>query len=352
MTLDTRLIDSPEAAQVDGLRLRHWSGPAELPAMHAIAGAARAAAGIVESSSLEAMANEYAHLTNSDPDRDVVIAEIDGRPAAYGRTWWADRTSGERAFEAVCFVHPDHQRRGIGRALLAAQDRHRLAQASSMLASGDLGDRPAILTAYLEGLAPGGEAMLASRGYRLARRHAEMRRMSLEELPVLPLPEGIELRGVEPGDRAAMRRAFEIDAEVFRDHWGDVDDSETAWQSWLTDPETQPGLWVVAVDRASGEVAGQILNYVAPGPDGEPIGWTESIAVRRPWRRRGLASAMLAASLRRVRDAGAASAALGVDLENEHRASAIYERLGFRVTVEHLEFHRRLEPAEIEEAAR
>ena len=181
---------------------------------------------------------------------------------------------------------------------------------------------------------------MAAAGYRLARRHAHMERATFDAIPDRPLPEGIELLPVVPGDVAALRRAFEVDAEVFRDHWGDVDDSETAWQSWLGDPDIQPGLWVVAVDAATGETAGQILNYVQPDADGRLVGWTESIAVRRPYRRRGLASAMLAASLRRVRGAGADYAALGVDLQNENRASAIYERLGFRVKVEQLEFHR------------
>lgn len=338
-------LDSPEAVGIRGLRFRHYTGREDLPSMLAIGNAARIASGLKEIPTLEGITSTYEHLTNCDPLRDVTIGELDGRPVAYGRTWWADRNSGERAFEGLCFIHPDVQRRGIGRALLTIEDRRRIELARSMTA--DLSERPAVLTAYLAGDEIAARPMLEAAGYRLARRHAEMTRPGLDSIPDLPFPDGIELRRVLPGDVPAMRRAFEVDAEVFRDHWGDVDDSETAWQSWLTDPDIQPELWVVAVDASTGETAGQILGYVSAGPDGRRIGWTESIAVRRPWRRRGLASAMLAESLRRVRDAGAAYAALGVDLENENRASAIYERLGFEVEVEQLEFHRRLEPAEL-----
>ncbi len=56
---------------------------------------------------------------------------------------------------------------------------------------------------------------------------------------------------------------------------------------------------------------------------------------------------MLAESLRIVRDAGATRAALGVDQQNPNEAQTLYERLGFRVTVEELEYHRPLELGEV-----
>ena len=191
-----------------------------------------------------------------------------------------------------------------------------------------------------DGTAEGGATMkllLGSKGANLA----EMASIDL------PVPPGIELRRIDPADETAIRTAFEVDIEVFRDHWGDVDDSPEAWARFRVAPDIQPGLWCVAIDAATGEVAGQILNYLAePAPDGTLIGWTESIAVRRPYRRRGLAGAMLAESLRIVRAAGATKAALGVDLESAHGASRIYERLGFRVSVEQGEYHKAYAAAE------
>ncbi len=59
-------------------------------------------------------------------------------------------------------------------------------------------------------------------------------------------------------------------------------------------------------------------------------GWLEHISVRRPWRRRGLASALIADALRALRDAGLDEAALGVDAENVSGALRVYEALGFR----------------------
>ncbi len=54
------------------------------------------------------------------------------------------------------------------------------------------------------------------------------------------------------------------------------------------------------------------------------------VAVRRPWRRRGLARALLAGSLVGAREAGFTSANLGVDADSPTGATALYESIGFR----------------------
>jgi ribosomal protein S18 acetylase RimI-like enzyme len=51
------------------------------------------------------------------PERDLVAVHADGRVAAF-LVWWGDEASGVAQLEPVG-THPDHQRRGLGRALLA-----------------------------------------------------------------------------------------------------------------------------------------------------------------------------------------------------------------------------------------
>jgi ribosomal protein S18 acetylase RimI-like enzyme len=65
-------------------------------------------------------------------------------------------------------------------------------------------------------------------------------------------------------------------------------------------------------------------------PDGTRSGWLDSIFTRRPWRRRGLARALISRSLVLLRDLGMNDASLGVDLTNPHQALALYESCGFR----------------------
>jgi ribosomal protein S18 acetylase RimI-like enzyme len=75
------------------------------------------------------------------------------------------------------------------------------------------------------------------------------------------------------------------------------------------------------------------MNFVFPEENerlGVARGWLQHVSVRRPWRRRGLAAALIAESLRALRDRGLAEAALGVDAENTTGALRLYESLGFR----------------------
>ena len=77
------------------------------------------------------------------------------------------------------------------------------------------------------------------------------------------------------------------------------------------------------------------MNFIYPAENetlGQRRGWLDHVSVRRPWRRRGLASALIAESLRALADAGMTDAALGVDAENPSGALRVYENLGFRRT--------------------
>ena len=129
---------------------------------------------------------------------------------------------------------------------------------------------------------------------------------------------------------------------IFRDHWGGIDDSETAWLNFRNDPRHDPSLWVIA--WAGDEIAGFVLNVVqAPDADGRRLGYLDSVGVRRPWRRQGLAKAMVAESLLRLREAVASAAALGVDAQNDNRAVELYESAGFAVTTTEYTFERPFE---------
>jgi len=90
-------------------------------------------------------------------------------------------------------------------------------------------------------------------------------------------------------------------------------------------------MWQVAWD--GDEVAGSIMNTIYAEENaqvGVDVGWLDHVSVRRPWRGRGLASALIVRSLAVLRERGMAFAALGVDGENPTGAVGLYERFGFR----------------------
>jgi ribosomal protein S18 acetylase RimI-like enzyme len=77
-----------------------------------------------------------------------------------------------------------------------------------------------------------------------------------------------------------------------------------------------------------------VLNYIDSEENAEyqrQRGYTEGISVRRPWRRRGVARALLTRSLKMFHDMGMHEAALGVDSQNLNGANLLYESVGFRL---------------------
>jgi ribosomal protein S18 acetylase RimI-like enzyme len=327
------------APDLPGVRFRHYRGLEDIPAMSAVVGAVNEAAGSVQTESVEDMLANYRNLVNSDPGLDIVVVEADGLTVGYQRTWWSDRAEGSRGLGAVMFVHPAHAERGIEDGLLSIGLERQLAQAATMRA--ELPGRQIVLTRFARGSGDPHAVRLERAGFHLARRYAEMVRPDFEAIPAVPVPDGIALRRVDPADAPMHRLVWEVGVRAFADSWGEDVQTEVDWQKFVESPQTQPGLWCIATDAATGEVVGHILNYLGePDDAGSQVGWTESIAVLAPYRRRGIASAMLAESLRIVRDAGAARAALGVDQQNPNEALTLYERLGFRVTIEELEYQR------------
>ena len=64
---------------------------------------------------------------------------------------------------------------------------------------------------------------------------------------------------------------------------------------------------------------------------GTQHGYTEEISTHPAWRNRGIAGALLAMSLRELRDRGMTEAALGVDTNNPGGAFQLYTKLGFEL---------------------
>jgi GNAT superfamily N-acetyltransferase len=199
--------------------------------------------------------------------------------------------------------------------------------AAADAAAGIALDRERWMTTYNRDGDPGGDALLRGHGFEAFRRFHSMERPDLEAIPDLALPAGFEIRPIE--GEAAIRAVIAADNEAFRDHFGSVDTDESVFVQMMADPDTDPSLWVIAFD--GDEIAGGVLNGIHVGHDGTARGWCDSIFTRRPWRRRGLARALISRSLERLRDRGMTSAALGVDAANPNEALALYESCGFRV---------------------
>jgi mycothiol synthase len=346
LTTPANELDLVGLATVAGIRLRRWRGlDVDLPAMWAASDAARVADGEHDRTSLEGMTTYYRHLERYDPERDLVIAETerDGVLAGYARVEWNDSNDGERWYEGVCIVDPAFRRRGLGSLLLEWSERRRLELAREVEGGSSPTDAPRALTTFIFDGDAGGATLLAGAGYRPFRRFASMQRPDLEEIPDVPLPDGIDVRPATR-DRDLLRRVFEADTEAFRDHFGWTEGSDEKFAEFVESPDTDPDLWIVAWD--GDEIAGAVLNVIYHEENAElgmRRGFLDSVYTRRPWRGRGLARALIMRSLPLLAERGMDTAALGVDADNPSGALGLYESCGFVVTERGAAWHRQLE---------
>jgi mycothiol synthase len=313
------------ADAVPGLVIRPFAGDADVPAFVRIINAEHAADGIEERLTEHGERAWLAHASDQfDPARDLVVAELDGEPVAVAFQNWADSRDGAvREYRLSGAVDPRFRGRGIGRTLLA--DNERRARA---LAAGQTFDRAPVFGSFAGDGRPAAR-LLGGSGYEVVRWFFDMVRPSLEDAEERAVPDGLELRPVTRSMYPAIWRA---NREAFRDHWGGSDESEAAMHRFLDSPEMDPALWLIAWD--GDEVAGGVINAIYSDQNdalGLQRGWLDSVFTRRRWRRRGLARALIARSLVLLRARGMTSAALGVDGDNPQGALGLYEEAGFGV---------------------
>jgi mycothiol synthase len=318
--------DSPARRRApEGLVLRGYAGPTDLEQMVRVFNASNEEAGIDERISVEGLGNWLAHPSNRfDPAQDVVVAVSGDLVVGYGSNSWIDTSDGMREFRTRGSVHPDWQGRGIGSAILA----HNEARVRRV-AAGQPADRPRVLGTWASERQPRAMSLVTTAGYRPARYFFDMLRPTLDKIEVPPMPDGLEIRPVE---ESRLRQYFDADAEAFVDHWGGLDASDDAFAQWLADPDFTPGLLVVGWD--GDQVAGGVTNLINARENeqlGIKRGLLASVFVRRPWRRRGLAAALVARGLLVLRERGMTGAWLGVDADNPNGALGVYERAGFAV---------------------
>ncbi len=327
----------PVTPAIPGLWFRPYRDESDLPAMVELIRAADQANGEETVTSLDRLRVRYRNMTRIDPRQDVILAFVEDQLVAHSTIGWADTGYGERHFNSEGDVHPDWRRRGIGTAM-ARRNEARLLE---IVADQEFDGTP-VLTTWMQDRDVGARELARRRDYRQVRVFHHMLRPTLDDIAIAPLPAGLEVRTLTRDLVPAYWAAL---CEAFRDHFGAFDDSPSAYRAWVDGPLFDLDLQVVAFD--DDEIAGGIHAAIDPVENREHQyrrGWSEPIFTRRPWRRRGLASALLGRALAALRDRGMTAAQLHVDAENANQALALYERHGFAVTSSSSEWHRPLRP--------
>jgi ribosomal protein S18 acetylase RimI-like enzyme len=276
----------------------------------------------------EVMTEEVARHELSDPlcasaTNTLVLALPDGSLAA--SIMIHERLQGIDSRRVFLWgvTHPTHRGRGIGSAILAWA----LTRGDEILA-GQPADLLRLVEAFKEVRLADAVALHEAAGFRPARWYIDMRRDLHEPLPGMPGLGSLRLEPYLPALAEPVRLAHN---DAFADHWGSEPLTPEIWgHDFIGDPFFRGDLSFVAFDGE--EIAGYAVNYVAESDweaTGVREGWVGQLGVRRRWRRRGLATALLVRSMEAFRDAGLDAATLGVDAENPTGALGVYERVGF-----------------------
>lgn len=255
--------------------------------------------------------SEWAQLARPE---DAVVIELPGKAglAAYGRA----EVSPDEAF-IDGYVHPAHQGRGLGRALfreLAARSAGR----ASRLRAGCLAADGAAAELFA------GEGLTFVRRFNVLALDLDAARVA--ERPAPPLPPGVTLRPLQPGEERAFHRVTEA---AFAGSWGF---EAVPFERWLEQATVQqayvPALWLVAVAAPGAGPGEGIAGAVRCLPERSGGGWVRTLAVDPAWRGRGLGAALLHAAFLAFAERGERTVALGVDTGNATGALALYERAG------------------------
>ena len=234
-------------------------------------------------------------------------------------------------------VHPDHRGHGLSRQLLRWAD----TQGEAVIPRCPPDSRVSIFSGSRKGYQYVEEAM-QSAGYSPVRASYDMR-ITMTERPVAPdLPAGFSARPYTHEDDLPL--LVEITRDSFSDHFGYIEEpfeKELAFfRHWLNnDPYFDPELVMLAIDEESGVVAGCLMGLTqdAREPD---VGYIDIVGVRRDYRRRGLASALLRRSFAMYWDRGKLEVGLDVDGASLTNAVAVYERAGMHLHREFVEYEK------------
>jgi ribosomal protein S18 acetylase RimI-like enzyme len=327
-------IDLKDAPKIPGLRVRQFAGESDHPAMAAMMNQIALADGGAADFTPANLANWDQCIEHFDPPNDRIMVEIDGRMIGAGRVQSAKTVENERLyFHSTNLVH-EFRGKGMERPLL----RH-LQRRLRDIAKTHPEDAPRFFQAF--GIKDDNLAMievLTEDGYTPIRHSFEMVRPNLDDIPEARLPDGIEVRPIR---EEQLRTIWEAREEAFLDHWGKVPATEQAFAAWCKIPDWNRELTRVA--WAGDQCVGMVMIFVPEEHNKtheRQRAYTESICVRRPWRKQGVASALIVQCLHALREAGFHEAALGVDTENLSGALRIYEILGYRAVARYSSYRR------------
>lgn len=318
--LSTNFATAPLPA---GFTLRNWRDNSDYEKMRRVLFADKHSQGIEESDTAADLQAHLESMPHMDVTQNVFLVERDGEVVAYQSVRGYPEASGLYCYNHHGFVLPEYKKRGIGRAMIQHSETVLRALAGKHPADADK-----TFQVFVDSQQTDLAELLAQAGYAPIRYFNRMLRPHLDNIPDVPLPEGLEIRPVTPDQ---MHAIWQADVAAFSEHWGETEHTEEDYQRWLKRPFIQPDYWHIAWD--GNRIAGLVLNFIDQEENetfNRKRGLTDDIGTLKEYRGRGIAQALITRGLKQFRDVGMTEASLDVDTENATGALRLYEKLGYR----------------------
>jgi len=318
------MMEIPGAPRIDGLVFRRFEGDTDYSVMSSIGRRSFEADKTDYFETPEDLASYYGSSPDRNPYSEIVIAEAVGEPIAYGRVWTDPGSEGGLVYWHNAHVVPEWRNTDLRLAMLRFNERQIISMAKRKDMKG-----PFVCKVWVLDEPNDWRDMIVSEGYRAVMYFFEMIRRNLDDIPEVSFPDGLELRPPEPEDYPKIWNASK---EAFRGKPWFVEASydEKYYDAWRKSPAFQPDLWRVAWD--GDEVAGMARNEISIDQNrefGRSRGYTQHLSVSPKWRRRGLGRALLAESLKMMREKGMEEASLDVETQSTTGEVHLYESMGY-----------------------
>ncbi|HVN54764.1 MAG TPA: GNAT family N-acetyltransferase [Anaerolineaceae bacterium] len=243
-------------------------------------------------------------------------------------------------YQTSCIVHPAFRGMGIGSSLLKEQGH----KAEELVTS--IGGQSITLTAKADSSQPQSLNLFQRMGFKPARYYFEMVRGLKGEIPIFSLPQGLRLQS---WDRLSIASAvWSAAAEAFEEHWGYSQIPFSVLRSRFETGKLESRNSVLLWEKD--QLVGGCINEMgmqAREKFRRNLGWIDLVFVRKPWRKRGLGSLLIAAALRKAADLGHDLVGLNVDADNQTGAVELYSKAGFQIHTTSVIFQRKIAKNEL-----
>ncbi len=272
---------------------------------------------------------------NVETDTMIVFDE-QGNPVAYGDVY--DTSTLHVNVFTYGLVKPSLSGKGIGSALLKWEE-ERARKNVSLAAK----DARVMMVQYIFSTHQEAATLLRANGFEHVRTSLQMR-IDMDEQPEYQPIDGIVIRPIHW--ETEFRKLAAAVHESFQDHWGfarePIEEYTKRWEtSLINEPDFDPSLCLAAFE--GDEIVGACVNH--PKTEEDPAqGWIGTLGVRRQWRRRGVAMALLKYSFAEFYRRGQRKAGLTVDSQSLTGATRLYERAGMRLARAYDRYEKELRP--------